>query len=87
LRSQEDRVHRRAHQEGRHEGRHHPGYADKTGDLAKNEELAKERAKAVRDVLTAAGAAEANITMKPPAFVTGGDNNEVARRVELAKSM
>jgi len=63
------------------------GYTDKTGDLAKNEELAKERAKAVREVLMAAGVAEANITMKPPAFVTGGDNNEVARRVEIAKSM
>ena len=63
------------------------GYTDKTGDLAKNEELAKERAKAVRDALVAAGVAEANITMKPPAFVTGGDNNEVARRVEIAKSM
>lgn len=63
------------------------GYTDKTGDLAKNEELAKERAKAVRDALVAAGVAEANITMKPPAFVTGGDNNEVARRVEISKSM
>jgi outer membrane protein OmpA-like peptidoglycan-associated protein len=63
------------------------GYTDKTGDLAKNEELAKERARAVRDALMAAGVAEANITMKPPAFVTGGDNNEVARRVEIAKSM
>jgi outer membrane protein OmpA-like peptidoglycan-associated protein len=63
------------------------GYTDKTGDLAKNEELAKERARAVRDALMAAGVAEASITMKPPAFVTGGDNNEVARRVEIAKSL
>jgi cytochrome c oxidase subunit 2 len=63
------------------------GYTDKTGDLAKNEELAKERAKAVRDALMAAGVGEATITMKPPAYVTGGDTNEVARRVEIAKSM
>jgi outer membrane protein OmpA-like peptidoglycan-associated protein len=63
------------------------GYTDKTGDLAKNEELAKERARAVRDALMAAGVADANIMMKPPAFVTGGENNEVARRVEISKSM
>jgi len=63
------------------------GYTDKTGDLTKNEELAKERAKAVRDALMAAGVGEANIAMKPPAYVTGGDTNEVARRVEIAKSM
>ena len=64
-----------------------PGYTHKSGDLARNEELATARAKAVRDTLMAAGVPEASITMKPPAFVTGGDNNEVARRLEIAKSM
>jgi len=63
------------------------GYTDKTGDVAKNEELAKSRASAVRDALKAAGVAEANMEMKPPIFVevgaTGGDAE--ARRVEINK--
>ncbi len=63
------------------------GYTDKTGDVAKNEELAKSRAAAVRDALKAAGVAEANIEMKPPMFVevgaAGGDAE--ARRVEISK--
>ena len=63
------------------------GYTDKTGDVAKNEELAKSRASAVRDALKAAGVAEANIEMKPPMFVevgaAGGDAE--ARRVEISK--
>jgi outer membrane protein OmpA-like peptidoglycan-associated protein len=63
------------------------GYTDKTGDVAKNEELAKSRAMAVRDALKAAGVAEANIETKPPMFVevgaAGGDAE--ARRVEISK--
>ena len=63
------------------------GYTDKTGDVAKNEELAKSRASAVRDALKAAGVDEANIEMKPPMFVevgaAGGDAE--ARRVEINK--
>ena len=55
--------------------------------MAKNEELAKSRASAVRDALKAAGVAEANIEMKPPMFVevgaAGGDAE--ARRVEINK--
>ena len=61
------------------------GYTDKTGDVAKNQELAKSRATAVRDALKSAGVAEANIEMKPPMFVelgaTGADAE--ARRVEI----
>lgn len=63
------------------------GYTDKTGDLAKNEELAKSRAMAVRDALKAVGVAEANMAMKPPLFVAagaGGSDTE-ARRVEINK--
>ena len=63
------------------------GYTDKTGDVAKNEELAKNRAAAVRDALKAAGVAEANVEMKPPMFVeigAGGSDAE-ARRVEISK--
>ena len=63
------------------------GYTDKTGDVAKNEELAKNRAAAVRDALKAAGVAEANVEMKPPMFVeTGaGASDAEARRVEITK--
>ena len=63
------------------------GYTDKTGDVAKNEELAKSRASAVRDALKAAGVAEASVEMKPPMFVeagAGGSDAE-ARRVEINK--
>ena len=61
------------------------GYTDKTGDLASNEKLAKDRALAVRAALEAAGVTTANIEMKPPLFVeagTGGAEAE-ARRVEI----
>jgi outer membrane protein OmpA-like peptidoglycan-associated protein len=63
------------------------GYTDKTGDMAKNEELAKSRAAAVRDALKAVGVAEASVEMKPPMFVevgAGGSDAE-ARRVEINK--
>lgn len=63
------------------------GYTDKTGDVAKNEELAKNRAAAVRDALKAAGVAEANIAMQAPVFVevgAGGGDAE-ARRVEIRR--
>lgn len=61
------------------------GYTDKTGDVAKNEALAKSRALAVREALKAGGVAEANMAMKPPLFVeagAGGGDAE-ARRVEI----
>jgi outer membrane protein OmpA-like peptidoglycan-associated protein len=65
------------------------GYTDKTGDQKANEELAKNRAKAVRDALTAAGVPVANIEMRPPAFVEVGANTTAgdaeARRVEISK--
>ena len=63
------------------------GYTDRTGDSAKNEELAKTRAMAVRDALTAAGVTEANIEMEPPLFVEAGAGPASAegRRVEINK--
>jgi outer membrane protein OmpA-like peptidoglycan-associated protein len=63
------------------------GYTDKTGDVAKNEELAKNRAAAVRDALKAAGVPETSIDMKPPMFVeTGAAGSDAeARRVEISK--
>ena len=63
------------------------GYTDKTGDVAKNEELAKNRAAAVRDALKAAGVADTSVEMKPPMFVeigAGGSDAE-ARRVEISQ--
>ena len=59
------------------------GYTDKTGDLDKNLELAKERAKAVREALKAAGIPEDRINMKPPVSITGSGDNAEARRVEI----
>ena len=59
------------------------GYTDKTGDAARNEELAKERALAVKAALVAAGVPESSIGMKPPAFVTGATEDRMARRVDI----
>jgi outer membrane protein OmpA-like peptidoglycan-associated protein len=63
------------------------GYTDKTGDVAKNEELARSRALAVRDALKAAGVAEGNIEMRPPVFVEAGAGgaDQEGRRVEINK--
>jgi K(+)-stimulated pyrophosphate-energized sodium pump len=60
------------------------GYHDSTGTLAKNEELAKERAKSVREALKGAGIAEDRIVMQKPEVVQGGADNAEARRVEVS---
>ena len=59
------------------------GYTDPTGDAAKNEELAKQRATAVRDALKAAGVAEDKIELKKPEVLAGSGTNADARRVEV----
>jgi photosynthetic reaction center cytochrome c subunit len=62
------------------------GYNSATGDPAQNEELAKQRAFAVRDALKAAGVAEDRIVLEKPqvtAANTAGEDPR-ARRVELA---
>lgn len=59
------------------------GFADKSGDAAKNAELAKERAQAVRKALLDGGLKEDQIAMKPPQSITGGADDKAARRVEL----
>ena len=61
------------------------GYTDPSGDPTQNAELAKERAKAVRDALLAAGVAETSINLQPPADITGGGSDMEARRVEIAQ--
>ncbi|MGA8053220.1 MAG: OmpA family protein, partial [Burkholderiales bacterium] len=64
------------------------GYTDRTGDLASNEELARNRAKAVKDALVAAGVAETRITLAKPVFVEiGAGKDAEARRVEISKAM
>lgn len=59
------------------------GFHDSTGDPAKNAELAKQRALAVRDALKTAGVAESGIELKKPETATGSGNNAEARRVEV----
>lgn len=59
------------------------GYTDATGDPARNEELAKQRAFAVRDALKAAGVAEDKIELKKPEQITASGDNARARRVEV----
>jgi outer membrane protein OmpA-like peptidoglycan-associated protein len=58
------------------------GFHDATGDPAKNAELAKERAKAVREALKAAGVAPTRIALRKPESTTGDGSNQEARRVE-----
>ena len=62
------------------------GYTDKTGDTAKNEELAKSRSLAVRNALKDAGVPEVALEMKPPLFVEAGGatSDPEARRVEIS---
>ena len=59
------------------------GYVDSSGNAAKNAELAKQRAFAVRDALKQAGVAEDRIALKKPEEIKGG-NAADARRVEIS---
>ncbi|BDT68142.1 outer membrane protein A [Comamonadaceae bacterium OS-1] len=59
------------------------GFHDSTGDLAKNQELAKQRALTVRDTLTALGVAADKIELVKPEAMTGTGSNAEARRVEV----
>lgn len=60
------------------------GYVDASGDPAKNAELAKARAFAVRDALKAAGVAEDRIVLAKPADIKAGAGGDAdARRVEV----
>jgi K(+)-stimulated pyrophosphate-energized sodium pump len=60
------------------------GFHDATGDVAQNQELAKQRAFAVRDQLKAAGIAEDRIELAKPELTTGSGDNAEARRVEVS---
>lgn len=59
------------------------GYHDATGDLAKNQELAKLRAMAVADALKSLGVAEDKISLKKPEQSQASGTNAEARRVEV----
>jgi len=60
------------------------GFHDATGDQAKNEELAKQRAFAVRDALKALGVAEDKVELKKPEAMIGTGSDAQARRVEVS---
>jgi len=59
------------------------GYHDASGDAAANEELAKRRAFAVRDLLMSTGIGEERIVLAKPLVTLGGDDPREARRVEV----
>jgi K(+)-stimulated pyrophosphate-energized sodium pump len=60
------------------------GYADKTGDAAKNAQLAKERAQAVKNQLISAGAPESSIMFQKPNEITAdAGNDKESRRVDV----
>jgi K(+)-stimulated pyrophosphate-energized sodium pump len=59
------------------------GFHDPRGDRAHNEELALNRARAVRAVLVAAGIPEERVVMQKPQVTTGSGTNQEARRVEV----
>lgn len=59
------------------------GYHDATGSAAKNAELAKLRALAVRHALEANGVAPERLQMSKPVETTGGTDPKEARRVEM----
>jgi K(+)-stimulated pyrophosphate-energized sodium pump len=59
------------------------GYHDTSGDPAKNAELARQRAEAVRDALVKAGIAADRISLEKPQATAGGTDPDEARRVEI----
>ena len=60
------------------------GFVDASGNATRNAELAKVRAFAVRDALTAAGIDASRIELRKPETITaGGSADKSARRVEI----
>jgi len=59
------------------------GYHDESGDAARNAELAKNRAFAVRHALEANGVARERLVMDKPRVTLGGADAREARRVEM----
>lgn len=59
------------------------GFHDTSGDATANEELAKKRAFAVRDLLIGAGVPAERIELRKPAVTAGDGDPREARRVEV----
>lgn len=59
------------------------GFHDASGDPARNAELAKQRAKAVRAALVAAGADAARVQLRKPEQTSADGPADEARRVEV----
>jgi outer membrane protein OmpA-like peptidoglycan-associated protein len=59
------------------------GFVDSSGSAAKNAELAKKRAGAVRDLLVSLGAPQDKVQLKKPDDIKAGGNAAQARRVEV----
>ena len=59
------------------------GFHDASGDPVRNAELAKERAKAVRAALVAAGVPADRVALRKPESTTGSGDDRHARRVEV----
>lgn len=59
------------------------GYHDTSGDVAVNQELAKQRAQAIQQWLVVNGVAAERIVLSKPAETTGNGNADEARRVEV----
>ena len=60
------------------------GYHDASGSLEVNQELAKQRALAVREAIKAAGIGDERFEMSKPALTQGTGGDAEARRVEVA---
>jgi len=60
------------------------GYHDPSGSQAANEEVAKNRAMAVRDALKNVGIGEERIELRKPIVTTGSGDPAEARRVEVS---
>ena len=60
------------------------GFYDPRGSIARNEQLAKARAKSTSEALVAAGIDASRIEMRQPAGVNGGTDLDEARRVEVS---
>ena len=59
------------------------GFHDSKGSAVANAELAKNRAKSVREVLKSAGLAEDRMMMEKPTQVDGGTDDRESRRVDV----
>jgi cytochrome c oxidase subunit II len=59
------------------------GYVDSTGSAQKNQEIAKKRAMAVKDILIAKGISESNIILEKPQNIQSNTDAKQARRVEI----